>query len=502
MALLGLLALGACDGATDPDAGPPDAEPPGMDAGMDAGARDGGAFDAGSVARDAGLPDGGPSDAFGLPDGHIVGTPLSITASSSAAGRPIEAAIDGDPMTSWTAFDAAAPHANYAWIEVDFGVEVHVERLRMSAENAPAPGRLPSHFVVWTYRDGEWTHAAARFDDVSAPSLELPIARNASRVRLEVSRVDDGAGSPAAIDELSFDTLPAPVPATPSPCDTTLTAGTDLNAYFADTANNRDQTVCIEAGTYAGPVRIHAARQLTVRALGDVTIDGERSGLDMSGGVAAIFIVTQAQGLVVEGVRVVNRHRYVEPFTSILETWSRAVEVLDSRDVRFVGGTFESFGKQTTWIIRSSGVVLEGVAIHGGYFLVSGIGGDVVMNRCDLVNDLSFAVPDDYHAPIWAQGAAMFLRDTTVNLVTGDALLGGPQSADNRFVQVSGELRPTGMTEWVQVHPQYPNLRLQVGPDAPSLMPFFYNPFQGGGLGDGVEVCTYNGTPNCVYPSL
>lgn len=494
MPAMAMIALAACTPSTGTDAGGADA---GRD-GMDAGARDGGP----PVIADAGIPDGGARDAFSLPDGHVVGTPLSITASSSAAAHPIANAIDGDPATSWVAFDTTGPHANYAWVEVDFGVAVHVERIRLSGENAPPPGRLPSHFVVWVFDGGRWWHAASRFDALSAPSLDLAIARNAVRVRIEVSRVDDGSGAPAAIDELSFDTLPEPVVTTPPACDVTLAAGTDLIAFFADVTNAHDQTVCVEAGTYPGPVWIHQARALTVRALGPVTIEAERSGLDMAGGAAGTLIVTQADGLLIEGLRVVNQHHFVQPYSNILETWSRAVEVLDSHDVRFVDAEIESFGKQTTWITRSSGVVLEDVSIAGAYFLVCAVGANVVLNRSSFHGDLSFALPDDYHAPIWPERAAMFLRDTTVDLVTGNGLIGGPQPADNLFVQVSGTFRATGMTEWVQSHPQYPNLRLQLGADAPALEPFFYNPFQGGGLGAGTELCRFGDTPTCVYPSL
>ena len=457
------------------------------------------ALDASTPSRDSGssLVDAGDG-------GHRL-VPRSMRAYSSAIGYPIAHAFDDDPSTVWLGGSDPQTHRNYNWVEVDLGARYAVDTLVLQGGVAPYPGAVPTHFAVFVSDDASrWDYAASFFAATTVVSAPVEVDATGRYLRIEISRVADGTGWTPGVSEIELQGRPTNAISVPPRCDLRLNPLDGLASSLALLNGDVEYTICLEEGVYEGPIQIRGVRGLRILGLGDVRIEANRPGLDRTDGTSATMVVRDTSDFELDGVHLLNRHVYVSPYIDQRETVSRALQILDSRGVTVRNATLQSFGKQTVQYVRSPDLAFEDVRFSGAYFVLDANYGGAVANRCVFETDLSAVLPGDQHAVLWVYQAPLFLRDATVRLVTGAGLVAGAQEPNAQFVRLSGRTVVSGLRHWVQVHPNYPDLRLQIGGDAPTLAPFRYNPSGGGGISPRTEVCVFplRDAPMCQWPSL
>jgi hypothetical protein len=147
------------------------------------------------------------------PVGRLAAT---VTASSSAAGYPASYAGDSNINTEWIAsLDGSLESNNRAWIQLDFGSRVQLQRLRwLGGTGTPFPAWSPTNYSIQVSDDGtNWQTLITRTNAAPVVNGNEPLAAQGRYLRMATTRVGDGSGWSLSFFEFWVEgTLTPPLP--------------------------------------------------------------------------------------------------------------------------------------------------------------------------------------------------------------------------------------------------------------------------------------------------
>jgi F5/8 type C domain len=127
----------------------------------------------------------------------------TISASSSAAGYPAANAGDGKASTQWVASLTPDLSNNNAWIQLDFGTQRWIQRIKWQGANGlPYPASSPAEYYIQVSDDGtSWRTVGTRTNtpvsQINADAIvngNEPVNQQGRYLRLVATKVNDGTG--------------------------------------------------------------------------------------------------------------------------------------------------------------------------------------------------------------------------------------------------------------------------------------------------------------------
>ena len=417
-----------------------------------------------------------------------------FSTSSSATSFPASRAIDGRIETIWMASKSTSSKNNLAWVELTLNTTTYVSSFNWRSPNGAAnkafyPASAPSRFKISITSDGKsWTDAFET-DGKAIFDGKITIGRPIKKIRMDISKVNDGTGWALGFSEIWLEGWQEPQKA----CSLILGPMDDYKSALKSIGTG-PKTVCLKEGVYSGPIRIDNAKDVEIIAyLGIPKIISKTDTFSLPKSPDnATLVISRSQNIVLDGLTIHNSYRLANALDpeSTNKGVSRALEISTSNNIRIQNSSVRSEGKQTVQIIGGIHVLSDSI-IKGYYFLIDARNSDSVkLDNMSLVSDFEI-LPSDGHSAIWTTDANLIFTNLSLVTRSGRGFLSGYNNSLNWVVSLNKTTSIGNLKEWVQVHPNYRNLRLELRGSYPKTATFFYNPFQGGGPSPGTSVCFY-----------
>jgi hypothetical protein len=139
--------------------------------------------------------------------------PATVTTSSAAVAYPAINAGDSNISTQWVAtLDGTNPNNNNAWIQLDFGARMQLQRLKwIGAATTPYPAYSPTNYSIQTSDDGtNWLTQVTRTNTSPVVNGLETLTATARFLRMVTTKVGDGSGWSLSFFEFWAEGSPAP----------------------------------------------------------------------------------------------------------------------------------------------------------------------------------------------------------------------------------------------------------------------------------------------------